>query len=415
MMRIGRLVLTVAIITALFASVASAQIELVVSEFSGNAPRHEWLNMVAQEFMAQNPNVTVTVIQAGKANVMQMYAAGSAPDISWLGQSWGDHLGQLVPLEDFIEADPDFLDLFMPSTQGLFQFDGHTWAIIMSTPPRAVFYNTEILARLGYNEPSNKWTWDEAIEMMKAATRDTDGDGYADEFGYNEWWQPWDYLAYDGLLYADDMRTSRVYTPLRLTAAQLFQDIHSGALGFNSSSGQDLFNQGKLAFMNQGVYDIAAVRGNTSFDWNVQILPLLEYEGKLYYGAHWLPEEVIISNQSKYPELCWEFIKFMYSDEMYEQLAATGEIMPVTQAGVRAFMYQPTPPENLMAFIETMGVAISNAMHPAFGQMFSMMYQPIWNAGPPHDGSLPMEQILRESHEAIQAALDAFYAGYDAR
>ncbi|AZN42180.1 ABC transporter substrate-binding protein [Paenibacillus albus] len=69
-------------------------------------------------------------------------------------------------------------------------YRGKQYGFIDSPPsPYGIFYNKKLVQQLGIEDPyelqkNGTWTWDKFRELAKAATKDTDGDGKTDVFGF---------------------------------------------------------------------------------------------------------------------------------------------------------------------------------------------------------------------------------------
>lgn len=87
----------------------------------------EWMQDTAEEFMAENPNVTVNAMEAPEGGQVEaMIAAGNQPDIfvgsfGYMPAKWAA-MDVLVPLEDLPGADELFASL-EPNT--LYKYYGH--------------------------------------------------------------------------------------------------------------------------------------------------------------------------------------------------------------------------------------------------------------------------------------------------
>lgn len=203
-----------------------------------------------------------------------------------VGQSWGSQMGYLTPLNQFYRQNPAFVRDLVPGMVKGFTFNGVSYAVPFSASTRAYAYNKAMLEQLGFGTPTTNWTWTDALNMAKKATRDTNGDGRPDVWGMALNWQPWGFFGYAGTIYKDDGRNANINTEIIRQATRIFQDVWSGKAGVMpsgyvgvSDAPGTLFTQGRLALWDIGVFEVPFLRQQAQFDWDVQEPPLLEFGG----------------------------------------------------------------------------------------------------------------------------------------
>ncbi|WP_308634608.1 ABC transporter substrate-binding protein [Paenibacillus silvisoli] len=95
--------------------------------------------------------------------------------------------GFILPIDDMLDlSDPKYISWMKAGGS----FQGKQYGFIDSPPsPYGIFYNKKLVQQLGIEDPyelqkSGNWTWDKFRELAKAATKDSDGDGKTDVFGF---------------------------------------------------------------------------------------------------------------------------------------------------------------------------------------------------------------------------------------
>lgn len=414
----------VVVALAIFAFSVSfaADVELTVTICCGQQDRLDWIAAVAEEYMALNPGVRVSTINADADQVTTMVAGGAGPDLIWTGQEWGSQMPYFTPLTRFLELNPEFAQDLVPGmTQG-FTYLGETYAIPFSASTRAVAYNQELLASAGIAPPDASWTWDDALAIARAVTADANGDGLPETWGIALNWQPWSFLTYGGSIYRDSGRTANILQDVKVHAMQIFQDVWSGKIlvmpsGYvgEPASHFDLFAGGRLAMWDIGIFDLPRLRAEAGFAWDVTEFPQLAYGGQLYRGGSWSGEGYALYSGSKHPEEALEFAKFMLSREKLTEIARLGTIMPASIPVLEeVYLTSNPPPANMVAFINPIEYAGAHWAHPAFGRVMQYMFHPVFNTDPPHDGSEPMINIMERAQAGLQRALDEFFETYSA-
>jgi ABC-type glycerol-3-phosphate transport system substrate-binding protein len=95
--------------------------------------------------------------------------------------------GFILPIDGMLDlSDTKYIPWM--KTGGNFQ--GQQYGFIDSPPsPYGIFYNKKLVQQLGLDDPyelqkNGQWTWDKFRELAKKATKDTNGDGKTDVFGF---------------------------------------------------------------------------------------------------------------------------------------------------------------------------------------------------------------------------------------
>ena len=148
--------------------------------------------------MAEHPNVTIEITvlenEAFKAKITTNMQAGDPPD---LFQSWGGG-GLLEQVNAGLVADvtddvAPWIDTLNPAAVGMYQVDGQQYGVPFDLGMVGIWYNEELFAEAGIDEPPA--TWDEllaAVEDLKAAGTTPIAVGEGDKWPGMFWWA---YLA----------------------------------------------------------------------------------------------------------------------------------------------------------------------------------------------------------------------------
>lgn len=158
------------------------------------------------EYFEKKWNFTVEWVEVGWDNYIERYIT-----TTMAGDPLG-HFGYIIsrdlypsfisaglayPLSDlgvFDKYSDEYPELLMKDSASL---DGKTYAVAENFTSSSggagsngtgVFFNTSLFDREGLESPyelykNGEWTWDKMIELAKAATKDTDGDGEIDQWG----------------------------------------------------------------------------------------------------------------------------------------------------------------------------------------------------------------------------------------
>ena len=116
--------------------------------------------------------------------------------------------GFATNLQDVLPADNDlfhdqvvFSQVDIGKNDGVYLFQSNSGEMLLANT-YMLAYNKQMLDEVGLEDPNalyerGEWTWDKWREYMLALTRDTDGDGVTDVYGYGS---RWDFLVYNLLM-----------------------------------------------------------------------------------------------------------------------------------------------------------------------------------------------------------------------
>lgn len=156
-------------------------------------------------------------------------AGGTAPDLFWLSQEYVAgyaELGAIMEISDMLEADDapaaDLSDYFEPILKTA-QYDGGTYGLPWISQPVMLYYNPQLFADAGVEEPTEDWTWD---DFKSAAETITDPEAGIYGTSFNGWppihmfiWQA------GGETITADLDACPIDTPEAIQGAQFYADI----------------------------------------------------------------------------------------------------------------------------------------------------------------------------------------------
>ncbi len=113
--------------------------------------------------------------------------SGTCPDVFLvLGEDFNDfaETGILKNLTALAEEDNTFRqNAYYSSALAYGQYHDIQYALPYECAPKLMFVNKTILDKENIPVPDEDWTWDDLYEICRKVTKDTDGDGTADQFG----------------------------------------------------------------------------------------------------------------------------------------------------------------------------------------------------------------------------------------
>jgi len=278
-----------------FASVVTVTAQVTIDFWHAmEGPKGPVLKEMVNDFMKQNPKIKVNVsLQGGYTDMVRKVQAGIAanalPDLAMLGQRHGipqiSDSGRLLMLDSILTAE-DRKDI-NPQLFGRYTYQGRLMAMPFAVSVPVLHINATRFKEAGLNPDKPPMTWDELVSYAKKLTRDVDGDGRIDQWGFHVHsdvaWQAYAFIYQNGgTLYGPDGQ-ARLDSPEAVQAMQFWSDLvhkHKVMPAMAHESGSKLFTAGGLAMFQRSSAFIegAAKQIGNRFDYRVVYLP----KGKVY-------------------------------------------------------------------------------------------------------------------------------------
>lgn len=160
---------------------------IMMDSYAAEDPHGQYVYEYAEKFMAENPNVTIE-IQAVASNDIYTRLAAMATSPDELPTMFFTSADQVPTLYDLGLTED--LNNYMTDedkalwTDGVIEsgtINGDLTYIPVSLQPTDIIYRIDRFEEAGLEIPT---TWDEFIECARALTKDTDGDGQIDQWGF---------------------------------------------------------------------------------------------------------------------------------------------------------------------------------------------------------------------------------------
>lgn len=204
-----------------------------------------WKGLIT-EYEAGRPNVKINLnVEAWNdywTKIAVMFAGGQYPDVCWMHNArFRDYaeLGSLRPLDDLMAADAEFDKKAFPDVLNeIFVHKGKQYAVAKDHGMYALWWNGDKFTDAGLRLPWADWTWDDFLVLALKLTKDTDGDGRADQWAINDlsyngapasWWHHetgWALIrTFGGDTYSANMSETRISSPQTVAALQYVADL----------------------------------------------------------------------------------------------------------------------------------------------------------------------------------------------
>ena len=291
--------------------------------------RMEAIQAAADQFMADNPGVTINIETMAWGDFNTKWNAGittgDLPDIS-TAQNTGEvvemlNADVLAPMDSTIDAIGR--DLFSANALADMSMDDATYGIPYYSHAQVMWYRTDLLEANNLEVPT---TWDEFYEAAVALTKDG---VYGCAFSCS----PNDllctrYLNYyvrsgGGSLLNDDL-TANLTSDLAIDGINFWLEVYKNCspaetINYTVNDHATLYYQGTTAFDFNSGFMISGVESNRP--------DLLEYvscaplpkmnEDDPYYSAEATHIPLVVWQNSEHPEICQAFIEYLYQTDNY--------------------------------------------------------------------------------------------------
>ncbi len=291
-------------------------------------------------FHKRHPNIKVTLEPVSYKEKETKYtvesAAGRAPDVFHVhafSLPMFFSKGFAKDLTPFIEKEgPGFLDAWYPLPIKLMKHNGKMHAMPGDYMTMVLFYNTNMFKAAGLDPNNPPKTWDEFLVYSQKLTRDTDGDGKVDQWGFGTvgakspgfsmrfgpfiWSHGADYLT-------PDLKRSALNTSEANDAFRFFVELYTkhkvvppGLTAMNPQEVRTQFAQKKVAMI-LGSGWTPPIVNKINPDLNAfEVLkcapaPMKQKQATAIWLSSW-----VMSPNTKHPDEAWELLKFITSKEM---------------------------------------------------------------------------------------------------
>ncbi|CAG7652742.1 ABC transporter substrate-binding protein [Paenibacillus allorhizosphaerae] len=368
-------------------------------------------------FQAKNPNIKLEIEETPWAEfvtkIVTRIAGNNPPDL-WLQEnavilSYGKR-GVAENLEPYIKRDLKIEEYASALTSA--KLDGKIYGIPHGINPGALAYNKQIFKEQNVPLPTDDWTYNDMIEAAKKLTKDTNGDGKPDIYGFQTGnnitlgWLPW-MRAYGGSA-LDSTLTKSSFTDSKsiqgLTAwADTINKLKISPTREAANTGK-FFENGKVAMtFFQYATQVSLNKNKPDLDWDTVKMPI-GMDGKRFVPM--VVNQWVMYSKSKpeVKEAGWTFLKYYLSDEGQALLSESGTSLPVKKTALQQLEKSTTKPLNKKAF--TKGIEEAGG---------TLDENPSWNewraaAGPIlndiMDGKRTPEDGAKEIQQKVQQVLD---------
>ncbi|MBO9604542.1 MAG: extracellular solute-binding protein [Paenibacillaceae bacterium] len=305
---------------------------VIAAPFSGFAKKG--LPILIREFHKRHPGVQVKVLpvpQQIESYYKSLVELGAEPDIGFVIDSDFQrlHLDLWSPLDDFT-ATGLFDDVPQPIVD-VFSQDGRLLAAPITYSPIFLAYNKTLFDYYGIETPAHAWTQEQFVETAQALTRDIDGDGMPELYGFavnsdlNRWsvmvMRQWSAFGADR---HNPLRTHDMVQAFRFLQQLMYRHKVCPLYAVsNHYLTQELFEENRIAMILTSTFMMSGMAPHYG------IAPLPRSFGD---GSMLIVNGLQLFRESKNKELAKQFIRFCLEPESQRIMAQETGLLALSTA-----------------------------------------------------------------------------------
>jgi ABC-type glycerol-3-phosphate transport system substrate-binding protein len=300
------------------------------------------------DFNREHPDIRIRAISMGNyqalsQKLMASIQAGNQPDLSQVFESWTANLvrgNALVPLDQFIESDPEFLatiDDIFPVFILSNTLDGQIWSFPFNKSVRVMYYNKDAFFREGLCHDSPPRTWEEYIDLCRLFTQDRTGSGRNDMWGTTFHTDMWRFenllLQAGGDLMNDDYTEPMFNSPEGVEALNFFDqllNVDKSAYLSTGHEGQNHFLAETVAFVEGSSVSYVFMKDAAiTFNLGIAAIPTFRTSRNIISGTNIAMFEKGDPEKTK---AAWKFIKWFSEPKQTAKFSSLTYYMPVRRS-----------------------------------------------------------------------------------
>ncbi|CEP78005.1 extracellular solute-binding protein [Defluviitoga tunisiensis] len=339
---------------------------------------------IIPEFEKAHPEIKVTEVQVPydemRKRLIVSTAAAQYPDVMRMDIIWVPQfadIGVLLAIDkEFPQDFAKIKETFLPGPLSTNYWKGNYYGVPLDTNTRVLLWNKKMFEEAGLKEPPN--TMEEFIEYIKILTKDVDGDGENDQWGFADTgfgpWNsiPWIYSFGGQILDTTNSKAEGyVNSSESVEALKIFRELYEqgyiAPIGGGGIGVLEGYAEGIYAMTFDGPWAWSIIKGQyPEAEINFALVPQGKGGSRSVVGG----EDIVIFNSTKYKEESWEFVKYMTSKEVQLKFATVGQ-MPV----LKGLLDEPEIKVHLFfpVYLEQLETAVARSPHPAWNEINDIM------------------------------------------
>lgn len=341
----------------------------------------------ADEFMRQNPDIKIEFMGLSQndafTKITTLATGNQLPDIFVNTPDFyatAEDMGITANLTELLGE--EYIKGFYPNVIDEAMIDGKLQFLPWFTTPIALIYRTDWLEAEGLTPPA---TWDEFVTVAQKMTKDSDGDGKVDQWGFglvgtNNSSGTYRFLPILHSFGASELKqddsgnwVTELDSPQAIEAFQFFGDLDSkykvvppGAMQNAYAENVTLMATNKIGMVISGSHSIEGlIEKNPELEGKLAAVPVPK---KTNHASNLSSFGFSIAETSENKEAAVKYLKFLVDkDNAVQFFEGTGRLPTRTEAGDDAAINSPV----YKGFVDAQKYAIPQPVVPYFSQISS--------------------------------------------
>lgn len=270
-----------------------------------------WKKSIFEPYEKANPNIKIDFQaipwdQYWQKQLLLLASGQVLGDVMLIDAKWTQDAIKgnfMMPLDSYIKRDKvdtqDFVQASLREYRKGLASSGTLYGLPLISSAQLLYYNKDIFAQSGMTAPSRDWTWEDTFAYARKLTKDINGDGKPEIFGWCDEWYMTDVMlrSYGVQLVDEKFTKATMDTPAALKAKCVSRDDAS------------IF-QGKTAMRTMGDWRIADfLKTKSKAKWDITVPPKgpVERSSLAYSNGFFIPP--FLPKDKK--EEAWKLIKYI--------------------------------------------------------------------------------------------------------
>lgn len=361
-----------------------------------------------KEFENENPNIQVRLTDLtwsdGHEKIVVAFSSNTAPDVLELGSDWVPEFssqGVLLDVTDSAEKIKSAYLMWEPVTYQQ-RIYGFPW--ILDT--RVIFYNKDLMIKVGLDPQSPPETWDELLEYCeKINSLRPEAYGFgANSFERHRLYKKFlpFFWSNNGRILSDDQKECLINSKEGKEALRFYKKLTQQGLIGTQRMLDEKFKRNQIGFLLSGGWLLHDIRKNhPELNFGLCLVPQPEKdkgENASFAGGEYL----VVDKKTKYSKEAIKLIEFLIKKESCLKLCKKiGSASPSAADAIEDSYYQEDP--DLLLFQRQLQKAISPPAHPKWVYMEEIIEKAVEEVM--YDKKTP-DQALNQARKKIDDLLE---------
>jgi len=332
---------------------SSDRIDLTYA-YPANATRDPIIQRALDEFNKKHPEIHVRGLPiAGDyySKLMVMIAGNTAPDVMWMGQSFGEfaHRGAFLDINREMQPEVDSQKYFSKIIDW-YRFDKKLYGFPYGIDCVLFFYNKDVFRKANVPFPQNSWDLQQFLQIAQQLQKTQLAQSTPGFYAFDGGIFPG---VFDAHILSKDLSHSVInsnqYIQTLRFNADLVNRYHispSSAAGISDKN--QSFLLGNMAIMNGATWDIPIMqRDATKIDWDV-VLPPRGVKRAIWGSS----SGICVFSRTPHPQQSVTLLKYLTSPKLQLQICNISGSIPTDRATAKQWADGITTPRHIQNFLK---------------------------------------------------------------